>query len=139
MSGAGGVSNPGGFSSGALNRRSLSFYWRAHLGVLLGAAVGTAVLVGALVVGDSVRFSLHQMALARLGRVLSALGGLIAEDVAKTKDKVPVLGDIPLLGRLFRSESFTTSKKTLVIFVTPMIVDPAGNRVRSLWDTAPMR
>ncbi|MBI4658939.1 MAG: hypothetical protein HY735_08855, partial [Verrucomicrobia bacterium] len=59
------------------------------------------------------------------------LGGLIAEDVSKMKDKVPVLGDIPLLGRLFRSESMTTSKKNLVIFVTPTIVDPAGNRVNS--------
>jgi general secretion pathway protein D len=57
------------------------------------------------------------------------LGGLIAEDVNKTKDKVPILGDIPLLGRLFRSESSQTSKKNLVIFVTPTIIDPAGNRV----------
>ncbi|MBM3836452.1 MAG: hypothetical protein FJ398_00585 [Verrucomicrobia bacterium] len=59
------------------------------------------------------------------------LGGLIAEDVTKMKDKVPVLGDIPILGRLFRSESRTTSKKNLVIFVTPTIIDPAGNRVHT--------
>lgn len=59
------------------------------------------------------------------------LGGLIAEDVAKIKDKIPVLGDIPLLGRFFRSESFSTSKKNLVIFITPTIVDPAGNKVHS--------
>ena len=57
------------------------------------------------------------------------LGGLIGEDVSKTKDKVPVLGDIPLLGRLFRSESNKTTKKNLVIFVTPTIIDPAGNRL----------
>ena len=57
------------------------------------------------------------------------LGGLIAEDVQKIKDKVPVLGDIPLLGRFFRSESMSTSKKNLIIFVTPTIIDPAGNRV----------
>ena len=48
--------------------RSLTFRARAHLGVVLGAAVGSAALVGALVVGDSVRISLHDMALARLGR-----------------------------------------------------------------------
>jgi general secretion pathway protein D len=57
------------------------------------------------------------------------LGGLISEDVAKHKDKVPVLGDIPFLGRFFRSESNFTEKKNLAIFVTPTIVDPAGNRV----------
>jgi general secretion pathway protein D len=56
------------------------------------------------------------------------LGGLIAEDVKKIKDKVPVLGDIPYLGRFFRSESSSTKKKNLVIFVTPTLIDPAGNR-----------
>jgi len=59
------------------------------------------------------------------------LGGLISENVTKTKDKVPVLGDLPLVGRLFRSESSTSSKKNLVIFVTPTIIDPAGNRVHT--------
>ncbi len=57
------------------------------------------------------------------------LGGLIAENVTKQKDKVPLLGDIPLLGRLFRSESSISEKKNLVVFVTPTIIDPAGNRV----------
>jgi general secretion pathway protein D len=57
------------------------------------------------------------------------LGGLISEDVKKTRDKVPVLGDIPVLGRLFRSEATSTTKKNLVIFVTPTILDPAGRRV----------
>src|SRR6185503_7869924 len=56
------------------------------------------------------------------------LGGLISEDVAKTKDKVPVLGDLPLIGRFFRTEASHTQKKNLVIFVTPTIIDPAGNR-----------
>lgn len=59
------------------------------------------------------------------------LGGLITENVTKTKDKVPVLGDLPLAGRLFRSESSATRKKNLLIFVTPTIIDPAGNRVHS--------
>jgi len=57
------------------------------------------------------------------------LGGLISEDVKKQKDKIPVLGDLPLLGRLFRSEASLTQKKNLLIFVTPTIVDPAGMRV----------
>jgi general secretion pathway protein D len=59
------------------------------------------------------------------------LGGLIAENVTKSKDKVPVLGDIPLLGRLFRSERSTSEKRNLVVFVTPKLIDPAGNRVHT--------
>ena len=59
------------------------------------------------------------------------LGGLIAENVTKLKDKVPVLGDLPVVGRLFRSESSQTKKKNLMIFVTPTILDPAGNREHS--------
>lgn len=53
--------------------RSLTFHWRAHLGVLLGAAVGSAALIGALLVGDSVRESLKERALERLGRTQYAL------------------------------------------------------------------
>ena len=53
--------------------RSLRFYWRTHLSVLAGVAVAGAVLTGSLVVGDSVRFTLKQHALARLGRVTQAL------------------------------------------------------------------
>jgi len=57
------------------------------------------------------------------------LGGLISENVSRYKDKVPLLGDLPWLGKLFRSESSQTQKKNLVIFVTPTIIDPAGNRL----------
>jgi general secretion pathway protein D len=59
------------------------------------------------------------------------LGGLITSVVTTEDDKVPVIGDIPLLGRLFSSQSKTSVKKNLMIFVTPTIVDPAGNRVHS--------
>lgn len=59
------------------------------------------------------------------------LGGLLLDETTKTKDKVPFLGDMPLLGRLFRSESSSGKKTSLVIFVTPTIIDPAGNRVHS--------
>ncbi|MDQ1316616.1 MAG: transporter permease, partial [Candidatus Poribacteria bacterium] len=53
--------------------RSLRFYWRNHLGVVLGVAIGTAVLLGALVVGDSVRYSVKQIAISRLGKIQLAL------------------------------------------------------------------
>jgi len=54
--------------------QSLLYYWRTHLGVVLGAALATGVLIGALAVGDSVRFSLRAMALARLGDTELAIG-----------------------------------------------------------------
>ena len=60
-----------------------------------------------------------------------ALGGLIREDVQKIQDKVPFLGDIPLAGRLFRSDTDQKIKKNLVIFVTPRILDAEGQPRRS--------
>ena len=59
------------------------------------------------------------------------IGGLISSQVQSTKDKVPVVGDLPLLGRLFQSASKSTARKNLMIFITATIVDPAGNRVHS--------
>ncbi|MGZ5566153.1 MAG: hypothetical protein ACXWKG_03985, partial [Limisphaerales bacterium] len=59
------------------------------------------------------------------------LGGLISEDIRKIKDKVPILGDLPFFGRLFRSESNESSKKNLLVFVTPTLIDPAGNRLHT--------
>jgi general secretion pathway protein D len=44
---------------------------------------------------------------------------------------VPFLGDLPGVGRLFRSESNQTQRKNLVVFVTPTIIDPSGNRKNS--------
>ena len=54
-------------------RRSLIHYWRLNLAVILGAAIATAVLTGALLVGDSVRGSLRQLTLERLGQIDEAL------------------------------------------------------------------
>jgi len=59
------------------------------------------------------------------------LGGLISSTIQSTKQQVPVIGDLPLVGNLFQSSSKTTQKKNLMIFVTASIVDPAGNRVHS--------
>jgi general secretion pathway protein D len=60
-----------------------------------------------------------------------ALGGLIREDVQKVQDKVPFLGDMPLAGRLFRSDADQKIKKNLVIFVTPRILDAEGQPRRA--------
>ena len=48
--------------------RSLVYYWRTNLAVVLGVATAVAVLAGALLVGDSVRGSLRDLVLQRLGR-----------------------------------------------------------------------
>ncbi|MFM7101401.1 MAG: hypothetical protein ACKO3N_09535, partial [Verrucomicrobiota bacterium] len=58
-----------------LLRRSLRFHARSHLGVVLGAALAASILLGALVVGDSVRHSVRRQALARLGRTVAAYDG----------------------------------------------------------------
>ncbi len=49
--------------------RSLIYHWRIHVAVALGVAAATAVLTGALLVGDSVRGSLRRLTLDRLGRI----------------------------------------------------------------------
>jgi len=59
------------------------------------------------------------------------LGGLVSESSITMKGGVPVLGNLPGLGPLFRSESKNTRKRNLLVFITPTIIDPAGNRVHS--------
>jgi general secretion pathway protein D len=54
------------------------------------------------------------------------LGGLMREDVQKVEDKVPILGDIPLAGRLFRTSADQHVKRNLIMFVTASLLDPAG-------------
>lgn len=54
-------------------KRSLWFYRRTHLGLLLGVALSTAIIIGALVVGDSVRFSLQRLVVDRLGKIEYAM------------------------------------------------------------------
>ncbi len=54
------------------------------------------------------------------------LGGLMREDVQKTEDKVPILGDIPLVGRAFRTNVDQHIKKNLVIFVTAKQITAYG-------------
>jgi general secretion pathway protein D len=59
------------------------------------------------------------------------LGGLVSSSTQTEKDKVPVVGDLPIVGRLFQSQMKVAVKKNLMIFVTATIVDPAGNRMHS--------
>ena len=57
------------------------------------------------------------------------MGGLITEQRKAMDDKIPFLGDLPLIGRLFRSHSEQTSKRNLLIFVTTRLVDVRGREV----------
>ncbi|MGJ8643966.1 MAG: Amuc_1098 family type IV pilus outer membrane protein [Luteolibacter sp.] len=67
-----------------------------------------------------------------------AVGGLMREDVQDVEDKVPILGDIPIIGRLFQSKAENRIKSNLIIFVTPQIIDATGRPLRggSSSDTA---
>jgi pilus assembly protein CpaC len=53
-----------------------------------------------------------------------ALAGLLQNDVTQNVSKIPALGDIPILGQLFRSEQFQRNETELVIIVTPYLVQP---------------
>ena len=59
------------------------------------------------------------------------MGGLITEARKAMDDKIPFLGDIPFIGRLFRSHSEQTSKRNLLIFVTTRIVDGRGREMHN--------
>ncbi len=59
--------------------------------------------------------------MAEDGRVV-VLGGLIKDDVQSTEQRVPILGDIPYLGRLFRNDAVSVSKTNLMIFIRPTII-----------------
>lgn len=54
------------------------------------------------------------------------LGGLIREDLRTINDKVPILGDIPLIGRLFQSKATQSEKRNLIMFVTANIYQNDG-------------
>ena len=58
------------------------------------------------------------------------IGGLTREEVKTVNDKIPVLGNIPLLGRLFQSSAESYQKRNLLIFVSANIVSRGGSPVR---------
>ena len=68
--------------------------------------------------------SIKSTILAEDGQVV-VLGGLIQDDVTRSESKVPLLGDIPLLGRLFRSTKDTHIKRNLMVFLRPSVVRDA--------------
>ena len=59
-----------------------------------------------------------------------AIGGLMREDVQNVEDKVPILGDIPYIGRLFQTKAENRIKSNLIVFVTAQIIDATGRPLR---------
>jgi general secretion pathway protein D len=51
--------------------------------------------------------------------------------VQKTEDRTPIIGDIPIVGRLFRTNTEQHMKRNLVIFVTARLVNPAGQPINA--------
>jgi len=61
-----------------------------------------------------------------------AVGGLMREDVQKVEDRVPILGDIPIIGRLFQSTAENRIKSNLIVFVSAQIIDATGRPLRGV-------
>ena len=61
-----------------------------------------------------------------------ALAGLLRHDTIQDISKVPALGDIPILGQLFRSDQFNRNETELVIIVTPYLVNPVATAMAGL-------
>ena len=58
------------------------------------------------------------------------MGGLITEERKAMDDKVPFLGDLPFIGRLFRSHAEMTKKRNLLVFVTGRLITPSGRELK---------
>jgi general secretion pathway protein D len=58
-----------------------------------------------------------------------AFGGLVSEVQQEVEDRVPFLGDLPLLGGLFRRTETITFNRELIMMVTPTLIDPAGKPI----------
>jgi pilus assembly protein CpaC len=56
-----------------------------------------------------------------------AMAGLFQREVSRNVDKVPLLGDVPVLGPLFRSERYKRNETELVILITPYLVNPVSD------------
>ena len=70
--------------------------------------------------------AIETQALVGNGQTL-VLGGIFQTEELNAVEKVPFLGDLPAVGRLFRSESKRTDKREILIFITPKIIDDSGD------------
>ena len=100
--------------------RTLAYHWRSNVGAILAAAAGCAVLTGALIVGDSVRFSLLRMATERLGAIDVALLGQDRFFKADLAERVATNGEFK-----------TTFGSAQSILLLPGVAANDGNELRA--------
>lgn len=62
------------------------------------------------------------------------LSGLVKSEMAKDVAKVPLLGQIPVIGELFKSRSFRENRTELAVFVTPTVVSGDAAAEAAVWD-----
>ncbi len=102
--------------------RSLTYFWRINLAVALGIAIATAVLTGALIVGDSVRGSLKDLSLSRLGKIDHALvnerffRASLARDLKSDLDErfADVVPAISLRGTAIHANAYTRASRVQI-------------------------
>src|SRR5437870_5423323 len=83
----------------------------------------TFVFAGATVTSPIIDTrSLDSNVLIKSGDTL-AIGGLLQDEVTKARNKVPIMGDIPIVGYLFQERLNARTKRNLLVFVTPTIID----------------
>jgi pilus assembly protein CpaC len=93
---------------------------------------GQVTIDGTTIPGLSVRRAETTVELA--SGASFALAGLLQNDITQNITKVPGLGDIPVIGQLFRSESFQRNETELVIIVTAYLVKPSQTRLAAPTD-----
>ena len=108
-------------------KRSLRYHWRSHIAVVLACATATAVITGALLVGDSVRSSLRDQALSRLGNVEHAmvsrrfvraeLAGEVQARIQTHRSDVEIVGAILLRGSVTNRDNSKRATKVNIIGV----------------------
>ena len=114
-----------------LNPRVSDFEgFMSYGGTAIGMASGTTVSVpaGFIMPVFSVREVSTSVTIFDGATVV--LGGLTREEVITVNDSVPILGDIPLIGRLFKSKGESRQKRNLMIFVTANRISPGGSVTR---------
>lgn len=82
------------------------------------------IKLGPGIVIPPIRIRKAETSIALASGQTMAIGGLISNDITRDVTKIPLLGDLPIIGQLFRSTSFSKGETELVILVTPTIVDP---------------
>lgn len=109
------VVNAEGLISSKIKAEVSSLDWNSTKSIKLGANMEIPPL----------KSSSAESSIALSSGQTMAIGGLISSQTSKDIFKVPLLGDLPVIGNLFKSTSFTRNETELVILITPTIVDPA--------------